>query len=84
MAKNRTHVTYDLKVGNTVVYRGETNDPDRRSQEHQADGKKFSIMEITSVRISRDTAKARESENLARYRDGHGGKNPKYNQTDKG
>lgn len=36
MAKeSRKHVTYDLKRGNEVVYRGSTTDPARRQQEHR-------------------------------------------------
>ena len=33
----RDSVTYDLKQGRRVVYRGTTNDPDRREQEHNED-----------------------------------------------
>ncbi len=77
-------VTYDLKKGNKVVYRGTTNDPDRRVQEHADAGKKFDKVEITSRRMTEAGAKQKEAEALDRYRKGHGGKNPKYNKDSDG
>jgi len=74
----RDTVTYDLKVGHRVVYLGTTDDPDRRAREHLADGKRFTRMTVTSVRLTEESAKAREAEALARYRRGHGGRDPKY------
>jgi predicted GIY-YIG superfamily endonuclease len=76
----RDTVTDDLKDGHRVVYRGTTDNPERREQEHQANGKKFTKMAITSVRVTEETAKAREAEALERYRRGHGGRNPRYNK----
>ncbi len=83
--KPRTHHTYDLKDGREVVYRGESDDVERRAKEHEADGKKFTRVVVTSKRALTDEgAKKREAEELARYRRGHGGKNPKYNKDDDG
>ncbi len=77
-------VTYDLKVGNKVVYRGTTNDPGRRAEEHAAAGKKFGKMEVTSRKMTEEGAKKKEAEALETYRRGHGGKNPKLNKDDDG
>ena len=82
MAKeSRKHVTYDLKRGNEVVYRGSTTDPARRQQEHRKEGKQFSKLVQTSRRMTEAGAKRKEAEALSRYRRGHGGRNPKYNDT---
>ena len=84
MAKKRDTVTYDLKQGNKVVYKGITNDTERRVQQHRADGKKFSKMVITSRKITEDGAKMKESGNLKTYRRSHGGRNPNYNKDSDG
>lgn len=84
MAKKRDTLTYDLKQGNKVIYRGITNDPERRIQQHRADGKKFDKMVITSRRMTMDGAKKKEGENLKNYRRSHGGRNPKYNRDSDG
>ena len=63
MAKRDT-VTYDLKQGHKVVYRGTTNDPEQREQEHRDEGKRFSHMHATSRRMTEDGAKQREAEAL--------------------
>lgn len=77
--KTRDTVTYDLKRGPKVVYRGTTNNPERREREHRAQGKDFDQLKVTSPRMTGDGAKVKEAENLARYRRGHGGRNPEYN-----
>lgn len=58
---------------------GTTNNPERREREHRADGKDFDRLNVTSRRMTSEGAKAKEVENLARYRKGHGGRNPQYN-----
>jgi predicted GIY-YIG superfamily endonuclease len=80
----RDAVTYDLKDGHRVVYRGTTDDPQRRAQEHLAEGKRFTRMTITSVRLTDESAKEREAEALERYRRAHHGRNPKYNKDSDG
>ena len=80
MAKKPRHtVTYDLKKGAKIVYRGTTNDPERREQEHRKQGKDFDRLDVTSRRMTDKGAKAKEAENLAKYRKGHEGRNPQYN-----
>jgi len=80
MGKPRDTVTYELKEGRKVVYRGTTNDPDAREAQHKADGKEFTKLNVTSRRMTEDGAKKKEAESLEKYRQSHGGKNPKYNK----
>ena len=75
---------YDLKQGKKIVYSGITNDIDRRIKNHDADGKKFYHAISYGSAVTRGTAKKREEEKLKIYRNGHNGKNPKYNKTKKG
>jgi len=77
-------VTYDLKKGNEIVYRGTTNDTERRESEHCESGKKFDKMVITSRKMTESGAQKKESEMLKTYRNGHSGSNPKYNKSDDG
>ena len=84
MSKPRDTLTYDLKKGKKVVYRGSTNDPDRREREHRDAGFDFDRLVPTSIRMTRDGAKRREAGKLATYRRGHTGHNPKYNKDDDG
>lgn len=76
----RDTVTYDLMDGQEVVYRGTTNDPERREREHREQGKEFDQLVVTSRRMTSDGAKRKEAEALARYREGHGGRSPRYNK----
>lgn len=80
MGKKRDTVNYDLKDGKKIVYRGTTDDPERRSEEHKEDGEKFTKLTVTSRKMTEDGAKQKETEALERYRKSHGGKNPKYNK----
>lgn len=82
--KKRNTSTYDLKQGNKVVYRGTTNDPEGRAQQHLNEGKVFDKLVVTSPKMTPEGAKKREAESLEKYRRGHGGKNPKYNKDDDG
>ncbi|MGI9345020.1 MAG: GIY-YIG nuclease family protein [Gammaproteobacteria bacterium] len=83
MAKKRDTVTYELKKGNEVLYVGITNDPARREQEHKNEGKKFTRMNVTSNRMTKDGAERKEQNRLSTYRKNQG-KNPKYNKDDDG
>ncbi len=84
MSKPRDTVTYELTQGRKVVYRGTTNDPERRFEEHKDDGKRFTRMTVTSRKMTEEGAKKKESESLETYRKGHGGSNPRYNKEDDG
>ena len=83
MAKRDTY-NYNLKKGNKVVYKGITNDPERREEEHRESGKKFDVMELVGRAKTEDSAKQEEARQLEIYRNNHNGKNPKYNKTDNG
>jgi len=61
MGKKRETITYDLKEGNKVVYRGTKNDPERRAEEHKADGKKFTKITVTSRKMTEKGAKKKRS-----------------------
>ena len=77
-------ITYDLKKGQRVVYKGTTNDPKAREAKHRADGKDFDRLVQTSRRMTADGAKEKEARALDTYRRGHSGQNPRYNRTDDG
>lgn len=82
--KNKDTVTYDLKRGNEVVYRGTTNDPARREREHKEEGKNFTHMRVTSKPMTEQGAMRKEAEQLKTYRKSHHGQNPEYNEDNDG
>lgn len=82
--KRRDTITYDLKRGQKVVYRGTTKNPKAREQLHKAEGKKFDRLVVTSGRMTETGAKKREAQKLKTYRKWHGGRNPQYNNTSRG
>ena len=84
MPKKRNTVTYDLKQGKKVVYKGTTKNPDRREEEHREERKKFSHLKVTSRQMTKEGAKKKEQEDLKIYRQNHKGKNPKYNKDSDG
>jgi hypothetical protein len=83
MAK-RTHLNYDLKDGRKIVYRGTTNDIERRMAEHERAGKRFTHAVVQGARKTPAGARSEERASLARYRRSHRGANPRYNHTDWG
>lgn len=84
MGNKRDTVTYDLKKGEKIVYRGTTNDPARRAEQHRREGKEFTHLLTTSRRMTEEGARKKEAENLERFRRGHGGRNPRYNKDSDG
>lgn len=82
--KPRDTVTYDLKQGRQIVYRGTTNDPEQRMERHKDEGKRFDRLVVTSRKMTEDGAKKKEADKLEAYRRGHGGKNPLYNKDSDG
>ena len=72
-------VNYTLRKGRKVVYKGITNNPERRAAEHRAEGKKFTSMTI-SRKVSRETAIKREKSAVITYKRNKG-KTPKYNKS---
>lgn len=81
---SREYYNYELKDGNTVVYRGQTNNLRRRALEHLRDGKEFTHMNKIGNAKTRKGALKTEKKSLKTYRKNHGGYNPYYNQTDHG
>lgn len=84
MPKKRHTITYDLKQGQKVVYKGITKNPDRREEQHREEGKRFSHLKPTSRKMTEEGAKRKEAQDLKRYRQSHGGSNPKYNKDSDG
>ena len=83
MAKRDTY-NYNLKDGKKVVYKGTTNDLNKRAAEHKADGKKFThIQQVGRVKTANGASKE-ETIQLSKYRRNNGGKNPKFNKTNNG
>ena len=76
--------TYALFNKGKKVYIGESEDPQKRAEQHADEGKIFDRVETTSRPMKRENAEKREADQLRTYRRGHGGKNPKYNDTDEG
>ena len=76
-AKRNTY-PYVLKDRRKIVYIGITKDPKRREQEHKDEGKRFSRM-VVGYPSSKETALKEEEKRIKRYKRGHGGKKPRYN-----
>ncbi len=81
---SRESYNYELKQGRIVVYRGQTNNLNRRESEHLRDGKKFTHMRKIGKAKTAQGARKAEQRFLEQYRRSHNGNNPKYNQTDHG
>ena len=83
MPKPRNHYRYELRDKGKIVYVGETNNPERRKEEHKDEGKRFGSMKVVGPAVTSVSAEDWEEERLEQYRRSHGGKNPRYNETDK-
>ena len=84
MAKKRDTYNYNLKDGKKVVYKGITNDLDKRAKQHAADGKKFTHIQQVGRAKTEQGANNEEAKQLETYRSNNNGKNPKYNKTNNG
>ena len=84
MGKKRDTQTYALYDGPKKVYIGTTNDLERRAEQHRDGGKDFTRVEPTSRRMTEEGAKAKETDQLEAYREGHDGRNPRYNKDSDG
>jgi len=81
MAKKRAKqdtVNYTLRKGRKTVYKGITNDLDRRLKKHKRDGKKFTSV-AKSRKVSRETARKREKAGIKGYKQ-NTGKKPRLNK----
>lgn len=84
MTKKRDTYNYNLKVGRKIVYKGITNAPARREEEHRESGKRFTHMQLTGRAKTSIGANREETRQLENYRSNNNGKNPKYNQKKNG
>lgn len=75
----RTTYNYTLRKSKTVVYKGITKNPTRRTSEHKRSGKRFTSI-TTGPKVTRSTARRRESSGIKSYERSHGGKKPRYNK----
>lgn len=80
----RDFYNYELKRGHQVVYRGTTNDLERREGEHRRAGKDFTHMNKVGIAKTEQGARAAERQSLETYRRSHQGRNPEYNRTNHG
>ena len=83
MAKRDT-VNYNMKRGNKVVYKGITNNLEKREAEHRRDGKDFTSVQQVGRKKTSVGAKKEEERQLKVYRKNNGGSNPKYNKSKNG
>lgn len=79
----RDYYRYNLKEDHTIAYKGITKYPEQRVEQHKDEDKKFTHMQIIGPAVTKDTAEKWEEESLRQYRYNHGGKNPRYNETEK-
>ncbi|WP_346856911.1 hypothetical protein [uncultured Draconibacterium sp.] len=83
-AKKRNTYNYNLKQGHRIVYKGTTNDLEKRAREHESDGKNFTHIQPVGRAKTEQGAKREEARQLSNYRKRHTGQNPKYNKTNNG
>lgn len=84
IGKKRNTFNYNLKQGNQIVYKGTTNDLEKRAREHEADSKNFTHIQQVGRAKTEEGAKREEARQLGVYRKNHSGQNPKYNKTNNG
>jgi predicted GIY-YIG superfamily endonuclease len=70
---------YELKDRGKVVYRGISNDVDRRIREHERSGKRFTTIWVSNVPTCRRTALKDEKVGVSTYRRTHG-RRPRQNK----
>ena len=82
--EKRDTTKYVLKDKNEVVYVGITNDLERRTQEHKAEGMKFTSVTKVGNNTTREGASNWETVRIQTYMQNHNGATPKYNKNDNG
>ena len=78
--KTNRMLTYSLFDRSKLVYVGVTSEPEMREKVHVLHGTKFTRMEVTSKKMSREAALSRESKILADYAKTHAGRYPRDNR----
>jgi len=81
---DRDTARYELYQGNKLVYVGITNNLDRRTKEHEAEGMNFTRVEKVGPVVTRETANQWETDRIATYQGTHKGDLPTYNQNASG
>lgn len=66
-----------------VVYKGITNNPEKREADHKTAGKNFTHMQQVGAKKTATNASKEETRQLEVYRKNNGN-NPKYNKTKNG
>lgn len=84
-SSKRDTITYKLtgKKGETL-YIGTTNNPEQRAEQHRDAGKRFVNLIPTSRKMTAGGAENKETQQLATFRRGHSGRNPRYNKDSDG
>jgi|AP95_1055475.scaffolds.fasta_scaffold14559_4 predicted GIY-YIG superfamily endonuclease len=77
--KPRDLYLYELRDGHEIVYYGISHDPDNRLKQHLNSDKQFTHMNVNNVALTRPSVEARETDEIQRYEQQHGGRAPKYN-----
>jgi predicted GIY-YIG superfamily endonuclease len=62
MARPRNTYRYVLKQGHRIVYRGITNNPERRETEHRLARKRFTKLTVVGPSVTRPSAEKWESD----------------------
>ena len=84
MSKPRKTRTYALYDGREKVYIGESNNLERRAQDHKKDALEFTRIVTTSIAMTKPGAQSKEADQLEAFRRSHGGRNPRYNEDPEG
>lgn len=84
MADKRDTTKYEVYDGNRLVYVGITNDIERRTKEHEAEGMDFTRVKKVGNATTKKAAGDWEEERIQTYKENHNGQRPKYNENDSG
>ena len=84
MADKRDTSKYEVYDGNRLVYVGITNDIERRTKEHEAEGMQFTRVEKVGNNTTQSAAGKWEEDRIQTYKNNHKGERPKYNKNDSG
>lgn len=82
--EERNTSKYELKDGKRVVYVGITNDLERRTKEHKAEGLQFTNVKKVGNSTTRKGAENWETRRIQTYMQNHNGETPKYNKNESG
>lgn len=75
---------YEPRKNRKIIYVGITDNPKRRTSQHDRESKRFNTMNVVGPAVTQNSVEKWEQNRLESYRRNHGGKNPLYNKTDEG